>query len=288
MISKLRNDGYRSFILTDHVQNLDSIEFYHDKISIENFCDSLEEVMELCEKKFNNLRKSWNHCIGSTTFAGITPKFLDPEKGDTPMLPRPYKLTLENYHILINLWIAFFIVDLATVTLQLLKKAKKQAVSSNQQDIVDIIDSIICDAEFCIKYVPKELRVFDTFFTQGTIVGEVNKVKHFMPAHFDKCDKISCLVTFGKDIVGGNTVYHDGCSPKKQGVPVMSVPFSHGRIQIGTYCSLLHSISGWDGVRMTLSLNMKKRVVNHFKKFGQKFFKQYKDEGFPRNVRLYK
>ena len=73
--------------------------------------------MELCDAKFNNMRKSWNHCIGSTTFVGITLKFLDLETGKTPMLPRPYKLTLENYHILINLWIAYFIIDLAGVTL---------------------------------------------------------------------------------------------------------------------------------------------------------------------------
>ena len=73
--------------------------------------------------------------------------------------------------------------------------------------------AIISDCEFCIKYVPSELRVFGTFFTQATIVGQVKKVKYYMSAHFDRCDKISCIVTFGKGIVGGNTVYHDGISP---------------------------------------------------------------------------
>ena len=56
--------------------------------------------------------------MGSTTFAGMTPRFIDPYLDITHMLPRPYRATIENRHLLMKLWIATFIIDMSNLTLE--------------------------------------------------------------------------------------------------------------------------------------------------------------------------
>ena len=243
--------------------------------------------MNLCDKKYNEMRKSWNHCLGSTTYAGITPKFMDPELKTTHMLPRPYRIIIENYILISRLWIRFLISDCADVTLSHLETCKNIFMKKKQDDLLERVTTIIADILFCISEVPLDLRVYDTFFTQATIIGSVEDVQHYMPIHLDKCDKLSCLVIFG-ECSGGSTGFYNGISPNDKNELVLNIPFLHGRIIIGTYCSLLHDISNWKGVRMSLSLNLKRKVIDHFRKYGNRFYKQYKEEKYPRRTRLYK
>ena len=141
-----------------------------------------------------------------------------------------------------------------------------------------------------MKNVPLDLRLYGTFFTQATIVGEEDDIQNFIPTHLDICDIVSCTVTFGKNISGGSTVYFNDVNPKQADRNKFSleIPFRYGCIQICTFCEIVHGISDWKGVRMTLSLNMKRKVPNHFREFGDRYFKQYKEENFPKNVRIYK
>ena len=88
--------------------------------------------MNLCDKKYNEMRKSWNHCLGSTTYAGITPKFMDPELKTTHMLPRPYRIIIENYILISRLWIRFLISDCADVTLSHLETCKNIFMKKNK------------------------------------------------------------------------------------------------------------------------------------------------------------
>lgn len=244
--------------------------------------------MKLCKKKFNNLRQSWNHCMGSTTYAGMTPRFVD-YFNKIHMLPRPYRATIDNSHLLMKLWIGAFIIDLAELTLHNLRQQRDYFQLKGMNDLYNLVNEIILDIEFCIDNVPLDLRLYGTFFTQATIVGSAFDVTHSMPPHLDKCDIITCLVTFGTNMIGGSTVYFNEKKPKDANIDNFSleIPFMHGRIQIGTYCTIVHGISNWEGTRMSLSLNMKRKVINHFRNYGNYFFQQYKDENFPRENRLY-
>lgn len=142
-----------------------------------------------------------------------------------------------------QLWIKHLITDLSDLTMSRLGKSRELFLSTGEKDLVERLDSIIYDANFCKEHVPSELKVYDTIFTQATIVGQVEEVDHYMPLHFDQCDVVSCIVTFDENVQGGDTIYYSGVKATDPDKSVLNIPFAHDRIQIGTFCSLLHGVS---------------------------------------------
>ena len=62
----------------------------------------------------------------------------------------------------------------------------------------------------------------------------------------------------------------------------MSIPFQHGRIQIGFFNKVLHEAENWKGNRYVINFNLKKDVYNHFQIFGSEFYDKYKNDNFPK------
>ena len=81
-----------------------------------------------------------------------------------------------------------------------------------------------------------------------------------IPLHFDSNDYINAIVSIGdKQIIGGNTVYYDGTTPKKPGTKIREVKFQHGRIQIGYFDDIIHGATSWiGGIRGVLNFCVKK------------------------------
>ena len=241
----------------------------------------MKEIMKFCDKKRNNMRQAWNHCIGSTTFAGPSPRFMNPYTNSPSMLPRPYVATLKNKRSIEQLWFKQFVLDLSDLTINHIKTTKYIFYEKKYMVLYFKLCKILDDIEFAKSHIPLELRVYDSIFTQTTIVGEVENIEHQMPLHFDKQDVISCIVTLGANVSGGPAIYHSGITDKDPKDLVLSIPFEHGRIQIGTFSSVLHGISIWKGARMTVALNLKREVVSHFRDHGDKFYDQFRDQNYP-------
>ena len=56
-----------------------------------------------------------------------------------------------------------------------------------------------------------------------------------------------------------------------------SLPFKHGRVQIGQYDSIIHGIEKWIGNRVTFCFNVKRKVMEHFYQFDNNYYQQYLD-----------
>ena len=131
--------------------------------------------------------------------------------------------------------------------------------------------------------IPPELRIGDSFFTHMTFMGTMEKGSE-VPIHLDEKDIVTALFHFGSVEEGGSTEYFDGLSVQKPGNITKIIPFKHGRIQIGSYSTILHKASSYKGTRGTLNFNLKQTVLDHFLKEGSTYFNQYKMCGFPQGT----
>ena len=130
------------------------------------------------------------------------------------------------------------------------------------------------------QLIPDSLRLGDTFFTHMTVFGTYSKEDGEMPLHYDENDVISCVFHLGEVFRGGSTVYYDGVKPKDLGKLILEVPFRHGTLQIGIFKDILHGVRVWNGHRCGIQLNLKKKVLEHFVSYGDKFFKKYHNNGY--------
>ena len=65
-----------------------------------------------------------------------------------------------------------------------------------------------------------------------------------MTPHLDNDDHINSITAFGDfNIIGGGTQYYNGISRSDKGVLVLTIPFQHGRIQIGRFDSVFRGLS---------------------------------------------
>ena len=62
---------------------------------------------------------------------------------------------------------------------------------------------------------------------------------------------------------GGSTVYYSGMTVQKKGEKLMTIPFQHGRVQIGYFDEVVHGAEKWNnGNRGVINFCMKKKLVN--------------------------
>ena len=219
-------------------------------------------------------RKVGMYLYGSTITATRYPKFI--HKGKEYVLPRPYETSkptqncdtvFPKNHILKNL-----IVEIEKIVIHYLQFHCKDSKM----------------AKMCLfhiarshKKIPNNLRLCNTFFTHCTIVGTFEEIDGEIPPHLDEKDHISVVFHCGHVKNGGETVYYDGVSKKNIGNPVYSVPFEHGRVQIGFYQNVIHSVNKWRGTRCLINFNLKVKVLEHFEKFGMQYYEKFMEVGYP-------
>jgi len=131
------------------------------------------------------------------------------------------------------------------------------------------------------KHIPESLRLVGTFFTHCTVIGTFEDIDASIPAHFDEKDLISVVFHAGSVNSGGETIYYDSNKKKVVGNRVYSVPFQHGRIQIGFYQNIMHSVSPWSGTRCLINFNLKAKVLHHFELHGMRYYEKFMKSGYP-------
>ena len=103
------------------------------------------------------------------------------------------------------------------------------------------------------------------FFYQFVLLGS-DASDGKMPLHLDNYDHINAILPVCDcNISGGETQYYNGISRSDIGVPVLTIPFQHGIIQIGRFDSVFHGVSGWSGGRRgKFNVSVKNNWLNIF------------------------
>lgn len=139
-------------------------------------------------------------------------------------------------------------------------------------------DKVMAYLKILEKEVPPELRLCGSIFTQFNIVSRTLATKGSVKGHFDEKDIISIIIHLGNVLFGGETVYFR--SNESEDI-AKSIPFEHGRMQIGFFDEVFHGATEWEGNRITININLKLPVIKHFKEEGPKWYDQYIKDGRP-------
>jgi len=223
------------------------------------------------------------YIFGSTKGASQFPKHCSdicekgrpPEKGELKMLTRPlkhYRPGSKAWNYMQEPWFVSMVHYLARMT-----KTHIQMYKNKSSSIKTIEENI----QYIESNIPNSLRICNSFFTQmvlNTYEGDEDK-KH-ISIHLDEKDMISCILTLGNPVSGGNTQYYSGLNVKKSKSIIHEVEFEHGQIQISQFNKLVHSVSPWKGNRFTLNFNVKIPVVQHFQVEGSRYYKSYERSNY--------
>ena len=241
--------------------------------------NNYEDTYKILKKGGNGMKTKKRNLhmyqYGGTIGPAHFPLFMKSASTKNHMLPRPVvSCRPGNYgHSLLNSqeWLRRLSFTVERYNLEFLENLN----SKKSRDILML-------AKKCKSIVPKCLRICDTFFTSMIVVGNF-KGSGVIPLHKDTDDYITALVSIGdSEIVGGNTTYYSGKDINMCGKKIYTIPFKHGRIQIGFFDEIIHGADQWkNGNRGVIDFSMKKKLLNHFQEYGMYYYSQYIADGYP-------
>ena len=237
--------------------------------------DATYKKLRLSGTYFKTKKRSISmSCYGSTITAAQFPKFI--KNGVHHILPRPYESSKpggDGYKLMHSSWFEALLKQIEEGVYYFLE---------NIHPDKNIASKIWNKMNLCKSIVPKELRISNTFFTHMTVLGNYADSGDGIPAHFDEKDIITALFHIGNVSEGGGTIYYDGRSVSDKGNSMYTIPFKHGRIQIGCYNEVLHEVEAWSGQRGCINFNLKEPILDHFVNESDIYFNQFKLQGFPK------
>ena len=78
--------------------------------------------------------------------------------------------------------------------------------------------------------------------------------------HKDTKDLVSVIITLGKNIIGGDTVFYDGMKTCDVGNRSHILKHSHGRMVFGPFEKVFHEGTLWSGYRSVISFILIKQI----------------------------
>ena len=115
--------------------------------------------------------------------------------------------------------------------------------------------------------VPDKFRVCGTVFNSVALVGNLENGENHK--HRDEEDLCSIIITLGKDVSGGRTLYWEGDKV------IHAESFRHGKFQVGPFEKIFHSGERWTGPRGVLSFYINRKMYEHFWKHDNTLLKIY-------------
>ena len=88
------------------------------------------------------------------------------------------------------------------------------------------------------EILPSTCRIGETIFTSMAVIGDKlyrNHPKNLNHVHKDIKYLVSVIITLGKDISGGDTVFYDGVKPSDFGSRDHILKHLYGRIVFGLF-----------------------------------------------------
>ena len=94
----------------------------------------------------------------------------------------------------------------------------------------------------------------------------------------DKKDFVTALFYVGDPSNDCETKYYTGLAIKSFGHLVKEISCQHGRLFIGCYDKILKS---WSDISGCINFNLKKKVMEYFLRYENKYYKQFEFKNFP-------
>lgn len=265
----------------------DSSKSYYNYLKLDNYEKTVNRISSCSKRSRTEARKNSFYQFGSTMGSAKYPKFRreidscgDKKIYSESMLPRPVVCCRPSnlgWSMQKEPWLIDLVRDLEQYTISYIERHSHCIPHANE-----FIKQLM---QF--KHgVDRNLLICNSIFNQMIMIGEMKQNSN-INLHVDKDDAISCILHLGKVTSGGSTNYYNGLKAGKNvptclnGQLVHSVPFEHGRIQIGFYKDIVHGVDHWEGPRITLDFNTKIGVLNHFCIYGNRYTNQYKQAGYP-------
>jgi hypothetical protein len=180
-------------------------------------------------------------------------------------------------------WLIQLVKKVEYLTFEYLKEQRSQLTVNQHKNSTQLTEFVYDHAIFSKKHILSSLRICDTFFTQMILVGSFNKTDGYIPSHKDNDDYVTALISLGHTatLVGGDTFYFEVTSGGKKRVK-QTVTYQHGNIQIGFFDEVKHGAFHWkNGYCGVINLSIQKKVLDHFYKYGNWYYVQYIEAGYP-------
>ena len=128
------------------------------------------------------------------------------------------------------------------------------------------------------EILPSTCRIDETIFTSMTVIGGklyCNHPKNWNHMHKDVKYLVSVIITLGKDIIGGDTVFYDGVKSCDFGNRAHILKHSNGRMVFGPFEKVFHEGTLWSGYRSVISFILTKQIFLHFYCHTNQFYDRY-------------
>ena len=118
------------------------------------------------------------------------------------------------------------------------------------------------------KVIPLSCQIGNTCFAHMAVIVNLSANGNLVSKHIDKGDFITVLFQIGQPLYGGRTNYYTGLSSDEYGTLAKHIPRQHGHLTIGCFDKIVHSGEVWEGSCGCINFNLKKKVLEHFLRYG--------------------
>ena len=128
------------------------------------------------------------------------------------------------------------------------------------------------------EILPSTCRIGETIFTSMAVIGGKlyrNHPKNLNHVHKDIKYLISVIITLGKDICGGDTVFYDGVKSYDFWSSAHILKKIHGRMVFGPFEKVFHEGTLWSGYRAVIFFILTKQIFLHLFHHGNHFYNRY-------------
>ena len=128
------------------------------------------------------------------------------------------------------------------------------------------------------EILPSTCRIGETIFTpMDVIFGRllISHPKNLNRVHKDAKYLVSVIITVGKDISGGDTVFYDVVKSSELGSRAHILKHLDGRMIFVPFEKVFHEGTLWSGYRAVSSFILTKQIFLHFFHHGDRFYNRY-------------
>ena len=128
------------------------------------------------------------------------------------------------------------------------------------------------------EILPSTCRIGETISTSMAVIGGKlfrNHPKNLNHVYKDIKDLVPIIITLGKDIGGGYTVFNEGVISSHFGSIYHILKHLHGIMVFCTFEKVFHEDTLWSGYGALIYLIRTKEIFLHFFRHGNRFYNRY-------------
>ena len=117
------------------------------------------------------------------------------------------------------------------------------------------------------EILPPTCRIGKTVFISMAVIGGKlysNHPKNLNHVHKDAKYLVSNIITVGKDISGGDTVFYDVVKSSELGIRAHILKHLHGRIVFGPFAKVFRESTLWNEYRAVIYFIRTRQIFLHF------------------------